>query len=212
MTQKSKTWPMGASGAPDQEAKIGELMSPSEALAGLLRSLDELITNSKGVTGLFNDQINEPWHELLSGRLDAWLGTSINRARRALSRAEEAKPMSLVTLASPRYRSLAEVLQMALDQAQSGKGAERHADDKAFSSQPILEIARMLRGVDGHAFQMIKKAQEAARMASRGKHDAAVAEFLGVIVYASAAVIRIREDAERQTPAMATISDAARAV
>lgn len=211
MTHKNKPWPMGTNSAPDQEARIGELMSPSEALAGLLRSVDELIANSKGVTGLFNDQINEPWHELLSGRLDAWLGTSVNRARRALSRAEEAKPVTLATLASPGYRSLAEVLQMALDQAQSGKGAERHADDKAFSSQPILEIARMLRGVDGHAFQIIKKAQEAARMASRGKHDAAVAEFLGVIVYASAAVIRIREDAE-QASMMGDGFDAARAV
>lgn len=95
--------------------------------------------------------------------------------------------------AEPHYASLAGVLQSALNQAQAGKGAERHADGKPFLDQPIMEIARMLGDVGGHSFQIMKKAQEANRMVRREQYDAAVHEFLGVINYAAAAILLIRE-------------------
>lgn len=92
------------------------------------------------------------------------------------------------------YGSLASVLQAALNQSQGGKGAARHTDGgKPFLDQPILEIVRMLDGIDGHAFQVMKKTQEANRMVRKGQHDAAVHELFGVIVYAGAAILRIRE-------------------
>lgn len=56
------------------------------------------------------------------------------------------------------YEPLAAVLQEALQQASSGKGRERHSQDKPFDRQPILEIGRMLRSADGELFQAIKKA------------------------------------------------------
>lgn len=93
----------------------------------------------------------------------------------------------------PPYSSLAGILQMALDQAASGKGRERHSDDKPFLEQPIMEIARMLNGTGGHAYQIMKKAQEANRMVAREQLNAAVAEYLGVINYAAAAILLIRE-------------------
>jgi hypothetical protein len=93
----------------------------------------------------------------------------------------------------PAFASLAGILQAAHDQAASGKGRERHSDDKPFLDQPIMEIARMLAGIDGHSFQIMKKAQEAARMVRREQFDAAVRELLGVINYAAAAVLLIRE-------------------
>lgn len=88
---------------------------------------------------------------------------------------------------------LAGTLLAALDQAASGKGQERHGGGKPFLEQPIMEIARMLDGTGGHAFQIMKKAQEANRMVGREQYDAAVREYLGVINYAAAAILLIRE-------------------
>lgn len=93
----------------------------------------------------------------------------------------------------PAFSSLAGILQAAHDQAAGGKGQERHGEGKPFLDQPIMEIARMLSGIDGHSFQIMKKAQEAARMVRREQYDAAVRELLGVINYAAAAVLLIRE-------------------
>lgn len=91
------------------------------------------------------------------------------------------------------YSPLFDVLRDAFNQAAIGKGRDRHADDKPFTAQPIMEIARMLDGIDGHAFQMMKKAQEAARMVRRGQREAAQQELFGIINYAAAAVLLIRE-------------------
>jgi len=99
----------------------------------------------------------------------------------------------ITAAAHPEYQSLAGILQAALDQAQSGKGQERHGGSKPFLQQPIMEIARMLGGTGGHSYQIMKKAQEANRMTSREQYDAAVREYLGVINYAAAAILLIRE-------------------
>lgn len=101
------------------------------------------------------------------------------------------------------YAPLATILNAALDQASAGKGHDRHSDNKPFLSQPILEIPRMLGigGVGGHVYQIMKKSQEANRMAMRGRYDAAVRELYGVINYAAAAVILIQEiEAEAGNP------------
>lgn len=92
-----------------------------------------------------------------------------------------------------RYAALALVLNEAYNQAAMGKGSERHARDKPFLKQPIMEIGRMLSSADGEIFQAMKKAQEASGMVERGQPDRAVAELLGAINYAAAAVILIRE-------------------
>lgn len=90
------------------------------------------------------------------------------------------------------YASLAAILDAALAQASEGKGKERHANGKPFLEQPIMEIGRMV-GPGGHAYQIAKKAQEAVGMAARGEYAAAEAEMLGVIVYAAADVLLLRE-------------------
>lgn len=92
----------------------------------------------------------------------------------------------------PGYGPLASVLQEALNQAQDGKGKERHANDKPFLKQPIMEIGRMV-GVGYQTGQAMKKAQEAGGMLSRGEPDRAVAELLGAINYLAAAIMLIRE-------------------
>lgn len=99
-----------------------------------------------------------------------------------------------VLKSDPHYASLAGALQAALDQAATGKGSARHSDgDTPFLEQPIMEIARMLGDTGGHSYQIMKKAQEANRMVRRGQYDAAVSEYLGVVNYAAAAILLIRE-------------------
>jgi len=90
------------------------------------------------------------------------------------------------------YEGLSRVLRQAYAQSARGKGRERHANDKPFEKQPIMEIARMV-GIGGHAYQICKKTQEAVGMQSRGLTDAAIAEFRGAIIYAAAAIMLLEE-------------------
>lgn len=89
------------------------------------------------------------------------------------------------------YECLAEVLDAALMQAASGKGAERHAGDRPFATQPMQEITRMV-GVGFPLGQAMKKAQEAAGMADRGQTVAAINDLLGVINYAAGAILALK--------------------
>lgn len=90
------------------------------------------------------------------------------------------------------YYPLQKVLDEAHFQASQGKGRERHANDRDFIDQPIMEIGRMC-GPGFNTGQAMKKIQEAMGMLSRGQDDAAIRELLGAINYTASAVILIRE-------------------
>ena len=90
------------------------------------------------------------------------------------------------------YWPLRRVLDAAYDQAATGKGKERHANDKPFTDQPIMEIARMV-GPGYQLGQAMKKAQEAGGMIQRDQPDRAKAELLGAINYLAACVLLIEE-------------------
>lgn len=94
----------------------------------------------------------------------------------------------------PGYVPLAKVLQFALNQAQHGKGKERHANDKPFLQQPIMEIGRMV-GAGYNIGQAMKKAQEAMRLPP----ERARAELLGAINYLAAAYLLSEEQQEKQS-------------
>ena len=85
----------------------------------------------------------------------------------------------------PGYESLADVLQRALDQAQCGKGAERHATGLPFDQQPMQSISKLVGSADGLVYQAIKKAQESQRL-PEGRD---IAELLGAINYLAGAII-----------------------
>lgn len=104
------------------------------------------------------------------------------------------------------YECLAEVLDCALMQAASGKGAERHAGGHPFAKQPMQEITRMV-GVGFPLGQAMKKSQEAGTMASRGQTDAARRELLGAINYLAGAVLALNGHSAAQ--AIATAPQAA---
>lgn len=82
------------------------------------------------------------------------------------------------------YDCLRHVLAMALEQANAGKGKERHANGKPFDRQPIMEIGRMV-GSGYPLGQAMKKAQESTRLPP----DRAKAELLGAINYLAAAYL-----------------------
>lgn len=89
----------------------------------------------------------------------------------------------------PGYHGLLAVLVDALDQAQSGKGAERHGQDKPFEEQPMQKLIE-LHG-RGFAYgQAGKKAQESERL----EYLAARRELLGAIVYLAGAVINLDKE------------------
>jgi hypothetical protein len=69
------------------------------------------------------------------------------------------------TLVKTGYESLAAVLAAALEQAQSGKGKERHASGQAFDQQPIMTIGDMV-GPGYQLGQAIKKLHESQRLDS----------------------------------------------
>ena len=84
----------------------------------------------------------------------------------------------------PGYSDLFYVLRDALDQAQDGKGSERHGNGQPFMEQPALTITRAV-GLGFPLGQAMKKIQESQRMDT----DAAKRELLGAINYLAAAIL-----------------------
>ena len=94
----------------------------------------------------------------------------------------------------PGYESLAAIFQDALDQAQHGKGKERHATDEPFERQEICDGARKC-GLGAMAFQVRKKILEAIRLYETRGLAAAEGDVLGAMNYAAAMLIVMREQA-----------------
>ena len=94
------------------------------------------------------------------------------------------------------YESLHSVLSEALHQAQSGKGAERHANSKPFIDQPMQTIAER-RGIGFLLGQVDKKTEEAQGMLERGEIDAWEREILGAINYLAGSIIHVRKNGRR---------------
>ena len=95
-------------------------------------------------------------------------------------------------VADDRPLTLQRVLDLALDQALQGKGAERHGGGKPFDRQPMMEISRMLGGPSGCFYQAMKKTQEASRM----EPEAAKREILGAINYLAGAYLLLDEQGD----------------
>lgn len=86
----------------------------------------------------------------------------------------------------PAYMVLASVLDDAIAQAQSGKGAERHASDgEHFEDQQIVQLNEWMGSTHGAVFQACKKAVESTRL----PYAQARSDLLGAINYLAAAVV-----------------------
>lgn len=88
------------------------------------------------------------------------------------------------------YEKLAAALQGALDQAQGGKGSERHAQGQPFHEQPMQRISQLIGSRDGMAFQAIKKIQESQRFEDTHR---VINELRGAINYVAGMIIYLEE-------------------
>ena len=120
-----------------------------------------------------------------------------------LERAEYSEPQEAVDpqlKAFPKftldedYRSLAGILVEAYQQAQSGKGKERHANGLPFEDQPMQAISGMLDSDKGMAYQACKKIVEATNMQSLPAFER---EILGAINYLAGMIIFNRNSAKQ---------------
>ena len=91
------------------------------------------------------------------------------------------------------YEILFEVLMQAFEQAQSGKGRERHAGARErFEDQEICRGARKC-GLGAMAYQARKKSLESIRLYERFGADEALPDVLGAIIYNAAMAIVMQE-------------------
>lgn len=81
---------------------------------------------------------------------------------------------------------LDKVLSDAYEQATSGKGKERHADDNEFIEQPIFWIEKYFKSFQ--LGQAVKKIHESQRL----DKDKAIQELLGAINYIAAHIIHLK--------------------
>lgn len=103
--------------------------------------------------------------------------------------------ITMQKLVYPEYQLLWEAFMEALDQAQLGKGRDRHAQElEYFGSQKICEINRRLGSVDGCLFQAVKKIYEMKRLST----EAGLHELYGALVYVGAAIILQKEARMRE--------------
>jgi hypothetical protein len=89
----------------------------------------------------------------------------------------------------PKYKSLYLTLMSAFDQAATGKGKERHANDKSFESQPICQLTRDL----GLAFPLGQASKKILESVNMRNTDFALKELKGAIVFLAAAIIVLEE-------------------
>lgn len=97
--------------------------------------------------------------------------------------------VQVLDMSVPGYETLANVLQMAYNQAAVGKGVERHAAVGEPFDKQVMQIGATKFGVGALLFQAFKKSEESQRL----EHDRAVNELLGAIVYLAGAVIALEK-------------------
>lgn len=90
------------------------------------------------------------------------------------------------------YAGLHRILVEALDQAQSGKGAERHnlGGDIPFEEQRMQTISELIGSVHGMAYQACKKITEGVSLPTL---DRQVRELLGAINYIAGIIVYLRK-------------------
>ena len=124
----------------------------------------------------------------------------------AATKADTDKPRRLSDILDGDYDSLRAVLLAAFDQASNGKGRERHSDGEPFEQQICCQITRR-HGLAFATGQAAKKLDEVHRLLRDKGPNAAIAECLGAINYAAAAVIVLQEEMERTHVKPGPVSD-----
>ena len=106
--------------------------------------------------------------------------------------AEQVGLPCFMTKVTPGYERLYHYLVLALNQAQSGKGAERHssANSLAFDKQRMQSISHLIKSPAGMVFQACKKLTEGMEMDTYERQER---ELLGVINYIAGILIYLSD-------------------
>ena len=126
--------------------------------------------------------------------------------RDSATKSDTGKPRHPSDITDGGYDSLRSVLLAAFDQACNGKGRERHSDGEPFEQQICCQITRR-HGLAFATGQAAKKLDEVHRLLRDKGHEAAIADCLGAINYAAAAVIVLREELEKQQASPGPVSE-----
>ena len=116
-----------------------------------------------------------------------------------LKRIDQSTPGIAGVNVLPGYTSLLGVLMEALNQAQHGKGAERHnlGGTIPFERQRMQQISELIGSVHGMTYQACKKITEGVALPTL---DRQVAELLGAINYLAGMVLFLRKQAAKTEP------------
>lgn len=105
-----------------------------------------------------------------------------------------AQPLRAPVICGGAYSELRRVLDLAFEQAASGKGKERHAvEGERFEDQRIVQLGAWMGSHHFEAGQACKKLLESARL----KPGAGMREVLGAINYAAAAYLLLEQEDAR---------------
>lgn len=109
----------------------------------------------------------------------------------------------------PQYKELKNKFDCALEQAQGGKGKERHAKEgQYFEDQVMCEVQRLLvdHPLGGLAYQVIKKTIESGRLYQNKGANAALEDVYGAMNYLGGMAI-LYEEMEENQKCFETLSD-----
>ena len=148
----------------------------------------------KRIDPLGNSMCGACWHPH-STDVDCSLAHVLRRTHYETALVDRATAAPAPPAPPAGYEALTDVLDRAFVQAAVTKGAERHADGRPFTDQPMQHIARR-RGIGFILGQADKKSEEAQGMLARGEREKAVHELLGAIVYLAGAIIYIEKEHE----------------
>ena len=164
---------------------ISEFTDPEKVAAAEKQKIDEYLKRTREIAQMrkasqYSPAAEEPEEEFTA-------------VRGAVQR-EYSRIFGIGTsLSDDGYDSLRAIYAMALEQAQGGKGKERHANGLPFDQQPICQGGRRF-GAGCLIYQAWKKAHETpVLMTMDNGTERAIRELLGVINYAAAAIIVLQE-------------------
>lgn len=175
--------------------KASEALNKTALSSGFLQSHDPLIDseifNNLAFGGYTQNQNFNLTHVSIVDPAKDTCGMSSTTSAEKAMQNEQLKqvPAQMINVLEG-YQPLAEVLALALEQAQNGKGNERHQVGKTpFIEQPICSLARLF-GVGYNFGQASKKAHETQQLVGT---KAKQAELLGAINYLAAAYLVLSE-------------------
>lgn len=161
----------------------------------VLAVLDEQTSEADGLGGTKSiDEIIDPATPPAKPQSDNFKSTAWAIGSLTIPKIDTNRPGWAGIPVVPGYMGLLGVLIEALNQAQYGKGSERHnpGGDLPFESQRMQSISNLIGSVDGMTYQACKKITEGVKLPTLERKTA---ELLGAINYIAGMIVWLRAQA-----------------